>query len=41
MKPYRIVTFFAALVVMVVFAWAIGREDVGAQESQSIEAAAQ
>lgn len=37
MKPYRIVIFLAAVAVIGLFVWALGHEDVGAEEDQSIE----
>ena len=40
MKPYRVVTLLAALLIAGFFTWAVGHEHVGAQEEQAIEAAA-
>ena len=37
-KPHRLLTFFAAVLVTLLFAWAFSREDIGAQEQASIEA---
>jgi Flp pilus assembly protein CpaB len=40
MKPNRIVTLLAAVLIAGIVTWAFAREHVGAQEVQSIEAAA-
>ena len=40
MKLYRVVTFLAAVVIAVIIMFALGREHVGAQQAQSIEASA-
>jgi hypothetical protein len=40
MKIYRVVTFLAAVLVAVIITFALGRQHVGAQEAQSIEASA-
>ena len=40
MKMYRVVGLFVAVVVAVLFIWAVGHERVGAQEAQAIEASA-
>jgi hypothetical protein len=40
MKLYRVVTFLAAVAIAAVIIFALGREHVGAQEAQSIEASA-
>jgi hypothetical protein len=37
-KPYRLVTFFAAVLITLFFTWAFSREDIGAQEPPPIEA---
>jgi hypothetical protein len=39
MKAYRLVTLFAAVLITVLVVWALGHEDIGAKETQSIEAA--
>jgi hypothetical protein len=40
MKVYRLVSLFAAVLAAVLLIWALGHEHIGAQEEQSIEAAA-
>jgi hypothetical protein len=37
-KPYRLITFFAAVLVTLLFAWAFSREDIGTQEQAPVEA---
>jgi hypothetical protein len=37
-KPYRLLTFFAAVLVTLLFTWAFCREDIGTQEQAQIEA---
>jgi len=37
-KPHRLFTFFAAVLVTLFFTWAFSREDIGAQEQAPIEA---
>lgn len=40
MKMSRVVILFAAVLITVFFTWVLGREQVGAQEEQAIEATA-
>jgi hypothetical protein len=37
-KPYRVFTFFAAVLITLFFTWAFSREDIGTQEQAPIEA---
>ena len=37
-KPYRLFTFFAAVLITLFFTWAFSREDIGTQEQAPIEA---
>jgi hypothetical protein len=39
MKMYRVVFWFAALLIAGLFTWTIARQPVGAKEAQAIEAA--
>jgi hypothetical protein len=37
-KPYRLLTFFAAVLVTLFFTWAFSRENLGTPEQAAIEA---
>ena len=37
-KPYRLFTFFAAVLVTLFFTWAFSRENLGTPEQAAIEA---
>jgi hypothetical protein len=40
MKPNRVITFFAAVLVAGLFTWAFAHEHIGPQEQPAIQAAA-
>jgi len=37
-KPHRVFTFFAAMLITLLFTWVFSREDLGTQEQAPIEA---